>query len=173
MTAATPGHRHLHRSLKAGDMVTQLLMKVDGDQTQATTQATTRSSTRFFLRNSTPGSDDTLSMASRPQSTHFSPDTTPDGRTRHPKPWTPYTYRTHTSARKRIGATPRGPYYPTSSKKLQHSGAVATVIAPKWTGKLWHHALTEMASEELIPAPRSNLFHSGRRALRGTTHSPH
>jgi hypothetical protein len=86
------------------------------DKIADTTTTTTGSSTQCFLRNSTRGSDDTLSTASRPHSTHFSPDTTPDGRTRLAKPWTPYTYWTQTGARKTTSATPCGPYYPTSSK---------------------------------------------------------
>jgi hypothetical protein len=33
-------------------------------------------------------------------------------------------------------------------QKLRQSGAAITVIAPIQTGKVWHHALTEMASEQ-------------------------
>eukprot|EP00873_Tetraselmis_striata_P018203 jgi/Tetstr1/438467/TSEL_027022.t1 len=47
--------------------------------------------------------------------------------------------------------------------KLQQSGAAATVVAPRWEGKAWHQALTEMAVEELTVAPRAGLFRPGRR----------
>jgi hypothetical protein len=42
-------------------------------------------------------------------------------------------------------------------KKL-HGGAAAKVVAPIWIRKVWHHALIEMASEELIVAPPPNLL---------------
>eukprot|EP00873_Tetraselmis_striata_P042740 jgi/Tetstr1/463004/TSEL_007943.t1 len=51
--------------------------------------------------------------------------------------------------------------------KLQQSGAAATVVAPRWEGKAWHQALTEMAVEELTVAPRAGLFRPGRRDGRG------
>ena len=68
---------------------------------------------------------------------------------------------------------PPWPLLPNLVQKLRQSGAAATVVAPRWTGKVWHQALTELASEEIIIAPRHNLFQPGRRALRGTTGSPH
>eukprot|EP00873_Tetraselmis_striata_P023764 jgi/Tetstr1/444028/TSEL_031967.t2 len=43
------------------------------------------------------------------------------------------------------------------------SGAAATVVAPRWEGKVWHYALTEMAVEELTVAPRADLFRPGWR----------
>jgi hypothetical protein len=46
---------------------------------------------RCSLRSSTRGLDDTLSIASRPHSTHYSPYKKLDGRTRRAKPCTPYT----------------------------------------------------------------------------------
>eukprot|EP00873_Tetraselmis_striata_P020111 jgi/Tetstr1/440375/TSEL_028710.t1 len=52
------------------------------------------------------------------------------------------------------------------TSKLQQNGAAATVVAPRWEGKAWHHALTEMAVEELTVAPRAGLFRPGRRDLR-------
>eukprot|EP00873_Tetraselmis_striata_P009405 jgi/Tetstr1/429669/TSEL_019566.t1 len=42
--------------------------------------------------------------------------------------------------------------------ELRQSGAAATVVAPRWEGKAWHHALTEMAVEELTVAPRAGFF---------------
>eukprot|EP00873_Tetraselmis_striata_P002200 jgi/Tetstr1/422464/TSEL_013302.t1 len=48
-------------------------------------------------------------------------------------------------------------------QKLRQSGAAATVIAPRWEGKAWQQALTEMAVEELTVAPRAGLFRPGRR----------
>jgi hypothetical protein len=65
------------------------------------------------------------------------------------------------------------PLLPNLVQKLRQSGATATVVAPRWTGKVWHQALTEMAFEEIIVAPRRDLFQPRRRALRGTTCSPH
>jgi hypothetical protein len=42
---------------------------------------------------------------------------------------------------------PPWPLLPNLVLKLRRSGAEATVIAPIWTGKVWHHALTQMAME--------------------------
>eukprot|EP00873_Tetraselmis_striata_P036117 jgi/Tetstr1/456381/TSEL_043115.t1 len=50
----------------------------------------------------------------------------------------------------------------------QAVGAAATVVAPRWEGKAWHQALTEMAVEELTGAPRAGLFRPGRRGGRGS-----
>jgi hypothetical protein len=47
------------------------------------------------------------------------------------------------------------------------------VIAPKWTGKVWHHALIEMAVEELTVSPRDNFFRPSQRAGRGVLGMPH
>eukprot|EP00873_Tetraselmis_striata_P008724 jgi/Tetstr1/428988/TSEL_018963.t1 len=47
--------------------------------------------------------------------------------------------------------------------KLKQTGAAATVIAPRWKGKAWHQALTEMAVEELTVAPRAGFIRPGRR----------
>eukprot|EP00873_Tetraselmis_striata_P027418 jgi/Tetstr1/447682/TSEL_035040.t1 len=55
------------------------------------------------------------------------------------------------------------PLLPDLVQKLQQSGARATVVAPRWEGKAWHQALTEMAVEELTVAPRAGLFRPGRR----------
>eukprot|EP00873_Tetraselmis_striata_P014674 jgi/Tetstr1/434938/TSEL_023934.t1 len=55
------------------------------------------------------------------------------------------------------------PLLPDLVQKLQQSGAAATVMAPRWEGKAWHHALTEMAGEELTVVPRAGLFRPGRR----------
>jgi hypothetical protein len=71
------------------------------------------------------------------------------------------------------GCNPPWPLLPNRFQKLQQSGVTTNGIAPIWTGKVWRHALNEMASEELIVAPRQNLFRSGRRALRGLIGSPH
>eukprot|EP00873_Tetraselmis_striata_P006290 jgi/Tetstr1/426554/TSEL_001630.t1 len=61
------------------------------------------------------------------------------------------------------------PLLPDLVQKLQQSGAAATVVAPRWEGNAWHHALTEMAVEELTMAPRAGLFRPGRRDVRGLT----
>eukprot|EP00873_Tetraselmis_striata_P028203 jgi/Tetstr1/448467/TSEL_035735.t1 len=60
------------------------------------------------------------------------------------------------------------PLLPDLVHKLQQSGAAATVVAPRWEGKAWHQALTEMAVEELTVAPRAGLFRPGRRDGRGS-----
>jgi hypothetical protein len=95
-----------------------------------------------FLRNSTRCSENTRSIASRPCSAHCYPDTMLDGKTRLAKPWTPYTSRTQTGARKATCATPRGPYYPTSSKTMAersnnpcshpHTARFDTKHLPRW-----------------------------------------
>jgi hypothetical protein len=68
---------------------------------------------------------------------------------------------------------PPWPLLPNLVQKLRQSGASATIVAPRWTGKVWHHALTEMAYDEVIVASRRHLFQPGRRALRGTIGHPH
>jgi hypothetical protein len=50
--------------------------------------------------------------------------------------------------RKQLAQTPVA-LLPNLELKLRQSGLAATVVAPIWTGKVWHHALTEMAVEEL------------------------
>eukprot|EP00873_Tetraselmis_striata_P021815 jgi/Tetstr1/442079/TSEL_003162.t1 len=55
------------------------------------------------------------------------------------------------------------PLLPDLVQKLHQNGAAATVVAPRWEGKAWHQALTEMAVEELTVAPRAGLFRTGRR----------
>eukprot|EP00873_Tetraselmis_striata_P012026 jgi/Tetstr1/432290/TSEL_021692.t1 len=57
--------------------------------------------------------------------------------------------------------------------KLHQSGAAATVIAPRWEGKAWHQALTELAVEPLTVAPRAGLFRPGRQDGRGMIGRPH
>eukprot|EP00873_Tetraselmis_striata_P002317 jgi/Tetstr1/422581/TSEL_013388.t1 len=61
------------------------------------------------------------------------------------------------------------PLLPDLVQKPQQSGAAATVVALRWEGKAWHHALTEMAVEELTVAPRAGLFQPGRRDGRALT----
>jgi hypothetical protein len=39
------------------------------------------------------------------------------------------------------------PLLPNLVPKLRRSGAATTMVAPRWTGKAWHQALTEMASK--------------------------
>eukprot|EP00873_Tetraselmis_striata_P026356 jgi/Tetstr1/446620/TSEL_034144.t1 len=39
---------------------------------------------------------------------------------------------------------------PGCEAKLRQSGAAATVVAPRWEGKVWHQALTEMAVAERV-----------------------
>eukprot|EP00873_Tetraselmis_striata_P006285 jgi/Tetstr1/426549/TSEL_016847.t1 len=66
------------------------------------------------------------------------------------------------------------PLLPDLVQKLQLSGAAATVVAPRWEGKAWHHALTEMEMEdELTVAPRAGLFRPGRWDGRGMIGMPH
>eukprot|EP00873_Tetraselmis_striata_P027947 jgi/Tetstr1/448211/TSEL_035499.t1 len=43
---------------------------------------------------------------------------------------------------------PPWPLLPDPVQKLRQSGAAATVVAPRWEGKMWHQALTEMAVAE-------------------------
>eukprot|EP00873_Tetraselmis_striata_P040771 jgi/Tetstr1/461035/TSEL_006185.t1 len=57
---------------------------------------------------------------------------------------------------------PPWPLLPDLVQKLRERGAAATVVAPRWEGKLWHHALTEMAVAERVVLPRRDLW------LRGT-----
>jgi hypothetical protein len=68
---------------------------------------------------------------------------------------------------------PPWPLLPNLVPKLRQSGATVTVVAHGLTRKVWHRALTEMASKEIIFTPRRDLFQPRRRALRGTTCSPH
>eukprot|EP00873_Tetraselmis_striata_P021203 jgi/Tetstr1/441467/TSEL_029712.t1 len=56
--------------------------------------------------------------------------------------------------------------------KLRQSGAAATVVAPRWEGKVWHQALTEMAVAERVVLPRRDLFRPGRRAGRDMPGAP-
>eukprot|EP00873_Tetraselmis_striata_P026178 jgi/Tetstr1/446442/TSEL_033984.t1 len=49
------------------------------------------------------------------------------------------------------------------NKAMQQSGVAASVVTPRWEGKAWHHALAEMAVEELTVAPHAGLFRPGRR----------
>jgi hypothetical protein len=56
---------------------------------------------------------------------------------------------------------PSWPLLPNLVQKLRQSGAATTIVAPIWTGEVWHHALIEMTSEELVVAPRSNLLQPG------------
>eukprot|EP00873_Tetraselmis_striata_P024519 jgi/Tetstr1/444783/TSEL_032631.t1 len=65
------------------------------------------------------------------------------------------------------------PLLPDLVQKLQQSGAAATVVAPRWEGKAWHQALTEMAVEELTVAPRAGLFRPGRRDGRASSLQPY
>eukprot|EP00873_Tetraselmis_striata_P038096 jgi/Tetstr1/458360/TSEL_044799.t1 len=48
---------------------------------------------------------------------------------------------------------PPWPLLPDLVKKLRQSGAAATVVAPRWEGKVWHQALTEMAVAERVGVP--------------------
>eukprot|EP00873_Tetraselmis_striata_P003708 jgi/Tetstr1/423972/TSEL_014583.t1 len=59
---------------------------------------------------------------------------------------------------------PPWPLLPDLVQKLRQSGAAAAVVAPRWEGKVWHHALTEMAVTERVVLPRRDLFRPGRRA---------
>eukprot|EP00873_Tetraselmis_striata_P044241 jgi/Tetstr1/464505/TSEL_009263.t1 len=64
------------------------------------------------------------------------------------------------------------PPWPDQVQKLRQSGAAATVVAPRWEGKVWHHALTEMAVAERVVLPRRDLFRPGRRAGRDVPGAP-
>jgi hypothetical protein len=65
------------------------------------------------------------------------------------------------------------PLLPNLVHKLRESGASANRGRPQMDCKVWNQALTEMAAEEMIIAPRPNLFQPERRELRGTIGSPH
>jgi hypothetical protein len=62
---------------------------------------------------------------------------------------------------------------PDLAQKLQHSGAAATVVAPRWQGKAWQHAITELACHETVLPARAHLFRPGRRDGRGTVGKPY
>jgi hypothetical protein len=68
---------------------------------------------------------------------------------------------------------PPWPMLPDFAQKLQQSGAAATVVAPRWQRKAWHHALTELACHETVMPARTHLFRPGRRHGRGTVGKPH
>jgi hypothetical protein len=59
------------------------------------------------------------------------------------------------------------------AQKLQHCGAADTVVAPRWQGKAWHKALTELACHETVLPARAHLFRPRRRHGRGTIGKPH
>eukprot|EP00873_Tetraselmis_striata_P006609 jgi/Tetstr1/426873/TSEL_017087.t1 len=67
---------------------------------------------------------------------------------------------------------PPWPLLPDLVQKLRQSGAAATVVAPRWEGKVWHRALTEMAVAERVVLPRRDLFRPGRRAGRDLPGAP-
>eukprot|EP00873_Tetraselmis_striata_P018170 jgi/Tetstr1/438434/TSEL_026991.t1 len=67
---------------------------------------------------------------------------------------------------------PPWPLVPDLVQKLRQSGAAATVVAPRWEGKVWHQALTEMAVAERVVLPRRDLFRPGRRAGRDMPGAP-
>eukprot|EP00873_Tetraselmis_striata_P005540 jgi/Tetstr1/425804/TSEL_016183.t1 len=62
------------------------------------------------------------------------------------------------------------PLLPDLVQKLRQSGAAANVVAPRWEGKAWHQALTEMAVDGGAHggAALSGLFRPGRRDRRGS-----
>eukprot|EP00873_Tetraselmis_striata_P034787 jgi/Tetstr1/455051/TSEL_041907.t1 len=62
---------------------------------------------------------------------------------------------------------------PGCEAKLRQSAAAATIVAPRWEAKVWHHALTEMAVAERMVLPRRDLFRPGRRAGRDMPGAPH
>jgi hypothetical protein len=65
------------------------------------------------------------------------------------------------------------PLLPDLAQKLLQSGAAATLVGPRWQGKAWHHALTELACHETVLPARAHLFRPGRRHGRGTIGKPH
>eukprot|EP00873_Tetraselmis_striata_P021245 jgi/Tetstr1/441509/TSEL_029740.t1 len=52
------------------------------------------------------------------------------------------------------------------------SGAAATVVAPRWKGKMSYHALTEMAVAERVVPLRPELFTPGRMVGSGMLGAP-
>jgi hypothetical protein len=90
------------------------------------------------------------------------PNMRSSGRTRH--------VRRELALRKQIVQIPLAPPPKPCPKTTIERRIGYSSRPPKW--KVWHHALTKMASEELIVAPRRDLFQPGRRALRGTKCSP-
>eukprot|EP00873_Tetraselmis_striata_P006616 jgi/Tetstr1/426880/TSEL_017093.t1 len=48
---------------------------------------------------------------------------------------------------------PPWPLLPDLVQKLRQSGAAATVVAPRWEGKVWHQALTEITVAERVGVP--------------------
>eukprot|EP00873_Tetraselmis_striata_P027300 jgi/Tetstr1/447564/TSEL_034943.t1 len=59
-------------------------------------------------------------------------------------------------------------------QKLRQSGAAASVVvvAPRWEGKVWHHALTYMAVAKRVVQPSPELFEPGRKTGRGMLGTP-
>eukprot|EP00873_Tetraselmis_striata_P037828 jgi/Tetstr1/458092/TSEL_044599.t1 len=55
--------------------------------------------------------------------------------------------------RKNNYCNPPWPLLPDLVQKLRQNGAAATVVAPRWEGKVWHHALTEVAVAERVGVP--------------------
>jgi hypothetical protein len=68
---------------------------------------------------------------------------------------------------------PPWPLLPDLAQKLRQSGTTATMVAPRWQGKAWHQALTELACHETVLPARAHLFRPGRRHGRGTIGKPH
>jgi hypothetical protein len=65
------------------------------------------------------------------------------------------------------------PLLPNLVLKLRESGgATATIVAPRWTCKVWHHALTDMAVKEIVISLRDNLLRPRRRAMQGMLGKP-
>jgi hypothetical protein len=62
---------------------------------------------------------------------------------------------------------------PDLAQKLRQRGAKATVFAPRWQGKAWHQALTQLACHETVMPARARLFRLGRRHGRGAIGKPH
>jgi hypothetical protein len=62
---------------------------------------------------------------------------------------------------------------PDLTQKLQPSGASATMVVPRWQGRAWHQALTELACHETVLPARAHLFRPERRYGCGTIGKPH
>jgi hypothetical protein len=86
----------------------------------------------------------------------------------HAKRSTRYTSQIHSGRPRTKSAPPPWTLLPNLVLKLRESTATATIVAPRWTCKVWHHALTDMAVEEIVISPRDNLF----RAMRGMLRKP-
>jgi hypothetical protein len=71
-------------------------------------------------------------------------------------------------AREKQPVQPPWPLLLDLAQKLQQSGVAPTIVVPRWQGKAWHHALTELACHETVLPARAYLLRHGKRHGRGT-----